>query len=135
MRTTIRYRLAGAGALALVLALSGCATIINGTSQSVDFRSDPPGARVYVDGVARGETPFEADVKRKQEHEVRFELEGYESYDVQLDRTVSPWLAGNILIGGLIGLGIDALSGGMYQVSPSSVGVILEPLPGMGGDR
>ena len=127
--------LADAGVLALILTLSSCATIVNGSSQSVGFRSEPPGARVYVDGVARGQTPAEVDVKRKDRHEVRLELEGHETYAVRLNRSVSPWLAGNLLIGGLIGLGVDAISGGMYKVSPSTVDVILEPARSMGGQR
>jgi hypothetical protein len=135
MQATTVHVLAHASLLALILTLSGCATIVNGSSQSVGIRSDPPGARVYVDGVARGETPAEVDVKRKDRHEVRLELEGHETYAVRLNRSVSPWFAGNLLYGGLIGLGVDAITGSMYQVSPSTVYVVLDPARSMGGER
>ena len=34
---------------------------------------------------------------------------------------MSGWVVGNILFGGLIGLAIDAISGGMYKLSPAQV--------------
>ena len=37
-------------ALAAVLAMAGCATIFNGTSQRIQVISEPPGAEVFLDG-------------------------------------------------------------------------------------
>jgi len=68
--------------LALTLALIsmfGCAAVINGTSQSVTFTSDPEGATVEVDGVPYGETPVSVDLKKNRHSTVIFKKEGYKS--------------------------------------------------------
>ncbi len=38
-----------------------------------------------------------------------------------LNRKVSVWVWGNIVFGGLIGLPIDALTGGLYKIEPDVV--------------
>lgn len=43
-----------------------------------------------------------------------------------INRMVSGWVAGNIVFGGLIGLAIDAASGGMYKLSPEQVDARLD---------
>jgi hypothetical protein len=41
-----------------------------------DLDSDPPGAQVVVDGVARGRTPLQVSVAADRSHRVRLELHG-----------------------------------------------------------
>jgi hypothetical protein len=113
-------------AVAIGSTVTACATIINGSSQSVGFRSQPTGANVYVDGIPMGQTPVAPDLKRMDKHIVRIELDGYEPYEFMIDRSVSGWVAGNILFGGLIGIAIDAATGSMYRLDPSEVDVVLE---------
>jgi hypothetical protein len=110
----------------LVVGLTACATIINGTSQSVSISSQPSGAQVFVDGVPMGATPVSPDLKRKDKHTVRIELEGYEPFEMRLNRGTSGWIAGNIIFGGLIGLAVDAITGAMYKISPDEVVATLE---------
>jgi hypothetical protein len=47
----------------LVLVTSGCATMIDGSSQPLTFNSSPNGARIYVNGVELGTTPLTMPVK------------------------------------------------------------------------
>jgi hypothetical protein len=101
--------------------LSGCATIIHGTRQDVAFSSSPTGAEVWVDSVKMGETPVVAKLRRKDTHAVRFVLNGYRPYETTITRSVSGWVFGNIVFGGLIGLGVDAISGSIYKLSPEKV--------------
>src|SRR5690606_14191454 len=104
-------------AVACVLLLANCGTIMHGTTQGVSISSNPTNARVLVDGQPMGQTPATLDLKRKDNHTVRLELDGYQPYEVAISRGVSGWVAGNIIFGGLIGLAVDAISGGMYKLS------------------
>lgn len=106
--------------------IAGCGTIIHGTTQEIGFTSDPAGASVEVDRLQKGETPVTVDLSRKDTHTVRFDLEGYEPYELAINRKVSGWVAGNIIFGGLIGLVVDAVSGGMYKLEPAQVRAQLE---------
>lgn len=101
--------------------VSGCATIIHGTRQEVGISSTPTGAEVWVDDIKMGETPVVAKLRRKDTHTVKLVLPGYQPYETTITRSVSGWVWGNIAIGGLIGLGVDAISGGMYKLSPEQV--------------
>ncbi|HWV57450.1 MAG TPA: PEGA domain-containing protein [Longimicrobiales bacterium] len=112
-------------AVAALIVLTGCATIVQGTSQAVGISSSPPGARVLVNGVEQGVTPTVLKLKRRENHVVVVELEGYHPYTATLTRSVSGWVAGNLVFGGLIGLVIDAASGGIYKLSPEQIAAAL----------
>ena len=47
------------------LLLTGCATVINGSTQKVKISSQPAGAGVKIDGAGAGVTPTVADLSRK----------------------------------------------------------------------
>jgi hypothetical protein len=102
-------------------AISGCATIIHGTRQDVSISSSPSGADVWVDNSQVGQTPVIAHLSRKDSHIVKLVLPGYQPYETTITRSVSGWVWGNIAFGGLIGLGVDAISGGIYKLSPEQV--------------
>lgn len=92
--------------------LCGCATMVRGNEQAVTFTSEPPGARVTINSKVRGSTPGRILVERSAEPaQVTVEKEGYYPKTFVLEETTSPMLLGNILIGGVIGLGVDAASG------------------------
>jgi PEGA domain len=111
-------------ALAAV-AVGGCATIVQSPRQQVSVASTPSGATVSIDHVERGKTPLVAELKRKDSHVLRIELAGYQPYEATLNRRVSGWVWGNIVFGGLIGLGVDALTGSMYKLNPEQVSAAL----------
>jgi hypothetical protein len=110
-----------AGVLIAALTLGACASIIHGTHQDVGISSDPTGASVTVDGHLEGKTPYVASLRRKDNHVVRIELPGYKPFETTVTRSVSGWVWGNIVFGGLIGLGVDAISGGLYKLTPEQV--------------
>lgn len=103
------------------LLLAGCASIMHGTTQQIAVSSSPTGAKVTVNGMDRGVTPVIADLKRKDNHVVRVTLEGYQPFEMALTRSVSGWVWGNLVFGGIPGLAIDAISGGLYKLSPEQV--------------
>jgi hypothetical protein len=112
-------------ASAIALAVSACASIIHGTHQDVGITSVPPGAFVTIDNIQYGKTPVIAKLSRKDNHVVRIEMPGYQPYDATLTRSASGWVWGNIAFGGLIGLAVDAISGGMYKLDPEQVSAAL----------
>lgn len=114
----------------LSLSLTSCATIINGTTQKIPVDSYPQGANVSVDGNYMGNTPTVVEVKRKNDHFVTFEKDGFLPCTVQLTHVVSGAVAGNIIAGGLIGWGVDACSGGQYRLIPEAIYTQLQPVPG-----
>ena len=107
--------------MVIILFLTGCATIMNGPRQSVALSSSPTGAQVTVNGVTLGLTPMVTALRRRDTHLIRISMEGYEPFELGLTRSVSGWVWGNILFGGFIGLGVDAVSGGLYKLSPEQV--------------
>lgn len=53
-----KINMCGFAAISIALiCLSGCATIVKGTTQKVPVASDPPDADVIVDGNLSGQTP------------------------------------------------------------------------------
>jgi len=105
----------------VVLFVSGCATIIHGSKQTVGISSNPSKAQVSIDGQLVGETPVSTRLTRGDHHLVKIELPGYMPYETNLIRKVDGWIAGNIVFGGLIGLAVDAITGGMYKLTPEQI--------------
>ena len=101
--------------------MSGCATIIHGSKQSVSIASNPSSATVTIDNQDQGKTPLTIKLERKDHHTVKVELPGYLAYETKFTRKVDGWIAGNIIFGGLIGLAVDAITGGMYKLTPDQI--------------
>ena len=107
----------------LIFGLSSCATIILGSKQSVGISSTPSSAKIFINNEEVGMTPKTVDIKKNEakSFKVRIELDGYEPYETVLTRKTSGWIAGNILLGGLIGLAVDFGTGGAYVLTPEQI--------------
>ena len=105
----------------IAIATVGCASIMHGTTQTVGISSSPSGAAVSVDNKQMGKIPLFADLKRGEEHIVTIEMPGYEKSQLTLTKSVSGWVWGNIVFGGIIGLAVDAIDGGLYNLSPEQL--------------
>jgi hypothetical protein len=117
----------------IVYVLSSCATVISGSSQEVEFNSEPSGAKVYVDGRnTYKETPCRVYVKRKapanKTHKYTLKKEGYDNFEYSDKAGLNPVTIGNLFFTGAfwIGVGIDWLSGSIYQYD-KEVEAILNP--------
>jgi len=94
-----------ATAVAAVVALSGCATMLDRSSRRVLVASTPPGAEVFVEGDRVGTTPTSV---RSDAGSIRLES-GVLAQRVRLSRGASPWLWADIPAGfltGLLGFGL-----------------------------
>ena len=108
-----------------LLLLTGCASIMHGTRQTVGISSYPSDAEVWIDNQYIGQSPTVIELKRNENHAVRIELKGYLPYEVTLTHEVSGWVFGNIVFGGVIGLAVDAITGGLYELTPDQLQVEL----------
>ena len=113
-----------------LLLLSGCATVIKGTTQTMPINSDPDGADVVVNNLVVGITPTEVELQRKRDHQITIRKEGYAPATVPVLKSVGGAVWGNILAGGIIGWGVDAASGAQYNLKPETIFVRLRPLQG-----
>lgn len=105
------------------LSLSSCATILSGTSDQITFRSEPPGAKVLLNGNEIGETNNSITVKRKEGKKGQFtyQKDGYESVTFKNDVKITPAYWGSIacyiagIIPGAVFSVIDLSTGACYQ--------------------
>lgn len=111
----------------ILLSATSCATIITGTKDKITFNSTPDGAKVMHKGVEKCTTPCTAEIPRSLGKQmVTFEKEGFNSKEVKLTKTFNPVTLVNILLGGVIGLGIDTATGSITKYSPKEYKVELE---------
>jgi hypothetical protein len=110
----------------LLFLFMGCATIIHGTNQHISVNSSPQGAKVSVNGIPVATTPAKIKLSRSERSvNILIEKEGYKSQGVIVSRKLSGWFFGNLLIGGWIGMIIDAVDGAMFRLEPSEINVVL----------
>ncbi len=105
----------------LVSVASGCATIINGTSQKIQVTSDPSGAALLVNGKDSYTTPVRLRLERRRDHLLVFSKEGCEGQTVKLMHVISGVVVGNTLLGGPIGWVFDIFAGSQYKLVPNPV--------------
>jgi TolB-like protein len=110
-------------AAVIVVATSGCATIIKGTGRDVIFTSNPPGAAIYVRSKFVGTTPCVAKVDHGADKIVEAKLPGYQTKQAILTTHFSGhslWLLE-------FSLAVDAISGSIFTVDEGSLHLELEP--------
>jgi len=109
-----------------VILLASCATIVSGRNQEVSFHSTPEGATISVGGKIIGKTPLTANLKKKSDRPLVFELDGYKPFQTTPDTHMNGWFWGNLAFGGIIGSSVDGITGSIYEYSPSQYMVALE---------
>ena len=115
-------------AFCCLLFLTGCGTVINGTRQQVEITSNPPGARLWVDGQPCGVTPASIELRRKLSHNFTVRKDGYDegfgASQPKLDKLI--YVTGILL--GLVGGIVDYYAGGAYYLVPDKFLVEMNPL-------
>ena len=119
MKVNLRKGLCAITCGALIV-LAGCAYRKYGKTQDVPIDSTPKGARITIDGESAGVTPYVATLKRKYDHMVRIEMDGYKPYEVMLRKKLNGWFWGDLfIIGPFVAIEID--NGSVFTLSPSEV--------------
>ncbi|ARQ01229.1 PEGA domain-containing protein [Pseudorhodoplanes sinuspersici] len=119
----------------LALNCAGCASATRGWTEQITITSTPAGAEATVTGPevpTTCVTPCVVQVKRNDDVSVAFSKEGYEPQVITLTKEVASGgaagFAGNILVGGLVGMAVDGASGAAYDHKPNPVIVTLKPV-------
>ena len=120
--------------MAIVFMLSGCATIISDRKYEVTV--DNSGGPTYFavrdrknEVVQSGMTPQQVTLSAKSamfipgKYKVDFAgQDGVQTRD--LNARIDPWIAGNIIVGGVPGLVVDGASGAMWRLDSRVVGQV-----------
>jgi hypothetical protein len=115
--------------------LAGCATITKGTTQVVAVNtSGGVGATCTLTSPAIGAqsvvTPDTITLAKGRDNiSVRCTKECYQDGAGVISSSFESMSAGNIIVGGLIGFGVDAASGAMNNYTPE-IQVVMTPIPG-----
>ena len=112
-----------------LLAVTGCATITQGRTQTVSINSNVSDAQITANGVVVGRTPFTGLIARSNSTVVTVSKEGYVSKTITLDTSVETIFWGNIIIGGVVGSTTDLATGSMYKYAPATLQIDLEKKP------
>lgn len=120
-----------ASLVCLLPMLSACATIVDSSTSKINVTTNPPANATCSAVNKRGEwnvaTPGNMEVKKSKTDlnvtctDPRSGVNGAKT----VESTVDPWVFGNVVIGGLIGLGIDWGTGAAYEY-PKDVVVPLQ---------
>lgn len=114
-------------AMISTLMMTSCATIFTGTKDNISFNSKPEGAKVMVKGLERCITPCTTSIQRSLNNEqVELQLDGYNTKTFALERKFNGVTLINILVGGIIGFGVDAATGSMMKYDKKAYDLELE---------
>jgi hypothetical protein len=127
-------------ALAFV-ATAGCASIISGRRADITIDTYPSNAHVVVHDnngspVASLTTPGTVSLKRNRrfflpaKYTADIDAPGYEHAQVPIRSTVNPWVLGNVVVGGVVGLVVDNATGAVWKPTETEIHRQLEPLAG-----
>jgi hypothetical protein len=122
-------------AAAIAVPCCGCASVTRGTTENISISTTPAGATADVSGLdipTACVTPCVVQAKRSADIIVTINKEGYEPQVVPLTKEIpgtgAAGFAGNLLLGGVVGMGVDAVTGAALDHKPNPVIVTLQPI-------
>jgi hypothetical protein len=122
-------------AAAIAGSCAGCASVTRGTTENISISSTPAGATAELSGLDNPTacvTPCVVVAKRSADITVTVSKDGYEPQVIPLTKEIpgsgAAGFAGNLLVGGLVGMGVDAATGAAQDHKPNPVIVTLQPM-------
>jgi hypothetical protein len=113
-------------AAAIAAPCVGCASVTRGTTENISISSTPAGATAELSGLDNPTacvTPCVVVAKRSADITVTVSKEGYEPQVIPLTKEIpgsgAAGFAGNLLVGGLVGMGVDAATGAAQDHKPN----------------
>lgn len=112
---------------------AACATITRGTTEAWTVNTVPPNAKVRTsNGFYCEATPCTFKMEHKATFDVTVTKPGYIDYHGHVMHQISAaggaGMAGNVILGGVIGAGVDVATGAMMELKPNPLDVTLEPI-------
>jgi len=122
-------------AAALITSLAGCGLIFSGSRQAIQVQSSPAAAKLTTTPVTGDyTTPTTLNLERKNSYTLKFENEGYSpaTFEIQ-NHTRGGIVVLDVLLTGLIGVVVDAATGGWNALSPEAATVSLTKIAAVPG--
>lgn len=114
-----------AGVIASSILLAGCGTVVRGTTEDITINVEPKHAKITSTTAHSCVGPCVINVPRKKEFTLTASAPGYQTQVVNVETRVSgkgaAGMAGNVLVGGIIGIGVDAVTGATLDHYPNPV--------------
>ncbi|MEM7720926.1 MAG: translation initiation factor 2 [Pseudomonadota bacterium] len=116
--------------VASLLCLANCATVTRGTTDVLQFQTTPSGAAVQTsNGFTCASTPCAIEMPRRSELVATITHDGCRTHQVNVTHHTADagaaGVAGNVLLGGVVGLAVDASTGASQDLVPNPVVVEL----------
>jgi hypothetical protein len=122
-------------AAAIALPCVGCASVTRGTTENISIATTPAGATADIAGLENPTacvTPCVVQAKRSADITITINKEGYQPQIIPLTKEIpgtgAAGFAGNLLLGGVVGMGVDAVTGAAQDHKPNPVIVTLQPV-------
>jgi hypothetical protein len=110
----------------------GCASVVRGTTDQIQILSEPSGAEARTSLGQACVTPCLLQVSKRDGFGVHFSKAGYHPEVVIVGTRLTPegtaGFVGNVLIGGAVGMGVDAATGATRDHYPNPVFARLDPM-------
>ncbi len=102
-----------------VLALSGCGTIVGGTTQNISIDANVKGVEIFDNGMKLCETPCTVRLSRERSEKTLIARKnGYEDARVLVGTSLNLFTLGNLI--SYTGFTTDAVTGAVWEYSPSN---------------
>lgn len=111
--------------LAAAMASTGCGTMFGGSRQLIQTASIPEGATVAAAGTAGSRTPTSLSLERKNNDVLEFSAPGYTTQRVDVQKSLRGGIVVLDILGGVLPVIVDAITGGWYKLSPEQVNAML----------
>ncbi len=112
----------------LGLTFQSCSTILSGTSDNISIKSNPEANITIVNNkgmeMFTGKTPAEVRLSRKYTYTVKLNIAGFKEKSVFIDQAFNTTAICNLA--GIVGWGVDFLTGAIYSLEPTSINVSLD---------
>jgi hypothetical protein len=105
---------------------ASCATLINGTHQTVPVNVQPSGASIQVGG-SQYVSPVDASLARDRDYQVIAIKPGYETQTTELHSSFSGWTFLDLIF--ITPWAVDLADGAAYKLEPMTVQMQLQPAP------
>lgn len=116
------------GALLLTFSLTACGTIFGGSTEIIQVNSAPNGASIAtVPASGSFRTPASLTLERKNSYTLVASMEGYSSAEFLIRKEMRVGIVVlDVLLTGLIGVVVDAVTGGWWNLEPDNATLVLE---------
>lgn len=116
----------------VAMAVSGCGVIFGGSSEVVRITTTPSPAQITAEpAIATASSPASLELPRKNSYVITASADGYEPAELAVTQNMRTGiLVLDILFTGLIGVVVDAVTGGWWDLEPNNATLVLERIEG-----